>query len=131
MSKVTPYLTLYNAKVAVAFYQSVFKTEIIGEIDMLSSFEGFEDYEDKIAHCALKIEDTIVFINDNLEEEPLALGDHIQLVIKMDSEEEVREAFGKLEDGGFVFAPLQEVPWGKISGTVRDQFHVTWMIFAE
>lgn len=131
MSQVTPYLTLYNAKDAIEYYKDLFKGEIIGEIDMLSDFEGFEDKTDKIAHCALKIFDTVVFINDNLEEEPLAVGDHIQLVVKFDDKDHLKNVFRTFAENGHVFAPLQEVPWGSLSGTVRDQYHVTWMLFID
>ena len=131
MSKVTPYLTLYNAMEAIDFYKEVFHGEVVGEIDMLNKFEGFENYPDHVAHCALRILDTIIFINDNLESDPLKEGDHIQLTVVMDSEEELRRAFELLKDNGLVFNEIQEVPWGKLGGTVRDKYHVTWMMFVE
>ena len=61
MSKVTPYLTLYNAMEAIELYKEVFQGEVIGEIEMLGNFEGFEKYTNAVAHCALKIMDTVIF----------------------------------------------------------------------
>ena len=129
MAQVTPYLTLFDAQKAIRFYQDVFDATIYGKIEMLSDFEGFETYSDKVAHCALLVFDTLIFINDNLEEDPLDIGDHIQLVVKFDEESHLHEAFVKLKEDGHVFSDLQNVPWGRLGATVRDRFHVTWMMF--
>ena len=131
MSHVTPYLTVYNAMDAIEFYKEVFKAELIGEIDMLSNYDGYEKYTDKVAHSALQMFDTVIFVGDNIEEEALAVGDHIQMVVQFDDENHLTEAYEKLSKDGHIFSELQEVPWGKIGATVRDSFHVTWMIFID
>lgn len=131
MSQVTPYLTVYNALDAIEFYKEVFHAEVHGEIDMLSNYDGYKELTDKVAHCALKIFDTLIFIGDNIEEEPLAVGDHIQMVVQFEDEDHLKNAYDTLSEDGHVFSELQEVPWGKIGATVRDSFHVTWMMFVE
>jgi PhnB protein len=131
MSQVTPYLTVYNAMDAIDFYKEVFHAEVHGEIDMLSNYDGYKELTDKVAHCALKIFDTLIFIGDNIEKEPLAVGDHIQMVVQFEDEEHLKKAYDTLSKEGHVFSELAEVPWGKIGATVRDSFHVTWMMFVD
>lgn len=131
MSRLIPFITVDDAGSAIAFYQDVFQAEIQGDITMLKDVPGMNqsNYEGKIGHCSLKILDSVIFINDTIAEYPLTPGDRIQLVLELGSEEELRIAFKKLAKDGEIISNLQEVFWGALFGTVKDQFGVTWQIY--
>jgi len=131
MSKLIPFITIDNAASAIEFYKEVFNAEVLGEITMLSNVPGVDQskYQGKIGHCSLKISDSTIFINDSIEEYPLTPGDRIQLVLELESEETLKKAFEKLAKQGKIIEELQEVFWGALFGTVKDQYGVTWQIY--
>ncbi|WP_430691862.1 hypothetical protein [Paenibacillus woosongensis] len=46
-------------------------------------------------------------------------------------EDEAREAFTKLAEGGKVKYPLEPAFWGTLHGQLEDKFGVLWMISNE
>ena len=131
MGQLIPFITVDNATAAIAFYKDVFGATVRGEITMLDQVPGMDKsvYQDKIGHCTLQIQDSVIFINDALDDYPLTPGDRIQLVLDLGSEEELKTAFSKLAKAGKIVEDLQEVFWGALFGTVKDQFGVTWQLY--
>lgn len=131
MGKVIPFISVENAQEAIALYQDVFGATVQGEITMLDQVPGMEKsvYQGKIGHCSLQIGETILFINDVIEEYPLTPGDRIQMVYNFDDEKSLRVAFEKLSKQGKIIEELQKVFWGGLIGTIKDQFGVTWQIY--
>jgi len=127
MSKVTPFISVYGALEAIKYYEEVFGSTLVS-ITMLSEFPGYEDRTDKVAHSSLKIGESYIFINDNLEEDPLKEGDNTFFVIEFETVQKVEEVFSVLAEEGHIFEPLQKVTWSKLSGTVKDKFNISWMI---
>ena len=56
-------------------------------------------------------------------------GDRIQMVLDMETEENLKTSFTKLAKEGKVVMELQEVFWGALFGTVKDKFGVTWQMY--
>lgn len=129
MSKLIPFVTVENALEAIEFYKDVFGASVNGDITMLENVPGMEKHKGKVGHCSLLVKDTVIFVNDYLEEYPLAPGDRIQLVLELENEEELRNAFSKLAKKGQVTQELHEVFWGALFGGVKDEFGVTWQIY--
>lgn len=48
--------------------------------------------------------------------------------LDFDTEQEVRQAYALLSDGGHVLRPLGELPWSPLSADVVDRYGVYWYI---
>jgi len=131
MSKLITFITVDNATQAIELYKEVFGAEVQGEITMLNTIPDADKskHVGKIGHCSLKIYDTILFVNDTVDEYPLTPGDRIQLVLEMETEMDLKIAFKNLAKEGKIIAELQEVFWGALFGTVKDKFGVTWQLY--
>lgn len=131
MSKLIPFITIDHASDAIEFYKEVFEAEVQGEITMLNKIPGADEskHQGKIGHCSLKISDSVIFINDIVEEHPLTEGDRIQFVLELETTEKLEKAFELLSKEGKIVLELQEVFWGALFGTVKDKFGVTWQIY--
>jgi len=132
MGTIIPFVTVDDAASAIAFYKDVFNAEVQGEITMLQSVPGMDlpEYAGKIGHCNLRIYDSVIFINDAIEQHPLQPGDRIQLVLDLPDEETLKRVFKLLSLEGTVVQPLETVFWGGLFGTVKDKFGVNWQIYA-
>ncbi|QMS85361.1 VOC family protein [Candidatus Xianfuyuplasma coldseepsis] len=131
MGQIIPFVTVDNAMDAIAFYKDVFGAEIQGDITMLEDVPGMDKstYKGKVGHCTLKIHDSTLFINDAIDEVMLTPGDRIQFVLELPDEKTLRTTFENLSLSGKVVSELQEVFWGALFGTVKDQFNITWQIY--
>jgi len=72
----------------------------------------------------------IHFMGSDLQSDQAGLerGNGYSLVLNCDSEEQLRDFYAKLVDGGKeVFAPADS-GWGAIIAHCTDQFGVTWMM---
>lgn len=124
-------LTVYNAHEAIDFYQYVFKAELLGEIVMLDSTPGFENskYEGLVAHSALRIGNTTLFINDQIEGEIQEVGRSIQMCVFFDTLEELQKVFKILKKEGTVEREIEREHWGATSASIMDKFHVVWHLY--
>lgn len=129
MGELITFVTVDNCLEAIAFYKEVFHAELVGEITMLENIPGMEKYKGKVGHATLKIGSNRIFINDALVDYPLVQGERIQLVLDMDTEENLKMAYEKLVNSGKVVTKLQEVHWGALFGSVKDQYGVIWQIY--
>lgn len=131
MGTIIPFVTVEDAVSAITFYKDVFNAEVQGEITMLQNVPGMDlpEYEGKIGHCNLRIYDSVLFINDAIEQHPLKEGDRIQLVLDLPDVNTLKRAFEMLALEGTVVQPLESVFWGGLFGTVKDKFGVNWQIY--
>ncbi len=129
MGEIITFLTVENCLEAIDFYKDVFEAKVIGEMTMLESIPGFEEYKGKVGHSTIQIGESRIFMNDALDEFPMTIGERVQLVLDMETEQKLRNAFEKLVNGGEVVTELQEVHWGALFGTVKDKFGITWQIY--
>lgn len=53
----------------------------------------------------------------------------ISFLITCDDEAEIQSYWNQLEKNGIVLMPLNEYPWSKLYGWIRDQFGVTWQFY--
>ncbi len=71
-----------------------------------------------------------IFLADAVKE-PVHKGSNLNLVLEYKSEDEAREAFEGLSDGGNVLMPFEKVFWGAMFGRLEDQYGGIWQITTE
>lgn len=81
-----------------------------------------------VAHAQLKIEDTYLMLSDHFPNEPYTVGDQLNVAILFKVVEKITSVFEKLQDGGKVVMPLQDVHWSPAYGQVKDKYGVTWQV---
>ncbi|HYF01934.1 MAG TPA: VOC family protein [Patescibacteria group bacterium] len=134
MAQLNPYVNFPgNTEEAFNFYKSVFGGEFIGimrykdtpEADRISATE-----QDKIMHIALYVGSNILMGTDMLESmgQKAEFGNNMSLNYGADTEEEAREIFKKLSDGGTVSIPMEKQFWGDLFGMTTDKFGIQWMV---
>lgn len=128
---IIPFVSIHNALEAIEFYKDVLNAEVNQEMTMLQSIPGYESdvYIDKVGHATLVIQGSTLFVNDIIESNPLSQGDNIQFVLNYDTEKELRDVFDKISKKGEIKLPLQEVHWGALFGSVKDQYGITWQMY--
>ena len=124
-------LTLYNAKEAIDYYQDIFDAELKGEIIYMENMPGYEETSHKglIAHSQIKIGETNLFVNDQLDDHIQEVGRNIQFCIFVDSYEKLEELFKKLSYEATLEREIEDEYWGAKSFSVRDKFDIVWHIF--
>lgn len=127
MKKIIPNIVINNCKEALEFYRGVFG----GEIKNYQTGEGkemFKGQEDKIVHAELWInDDCILYLNDVLG----GSGDfrsNINLMLAMESMDEIKRVFDGLSKNGRVQFELQKTFWGSYHAVVIDRFGVIWSL---
>lgn len=133
MPALNPYLNFDgNCKQAFEFYADVFKTQPVTAMkfsDVPAEYQGDPSEADLIMHIALPIGHSILMGSDKPAKFGKGTrGDMQYISISADSEEEAREIFSKLAEGGKVFMPLEKAFWGDLFGMTTDKFGVAWMM---
>src|SRR3984893_5649868 len=129
-TKLNPYLSFKDStREAMEFYRSVFggKVDLNTFKDNHASQDPSED--DKIMHSVLEASDGITFMAsdtpDRMEYKP---GTNFSLALNGENEEELRNYFEKLSDGGTITMPIEKAVWGDIFGMCIDKFDVNWLV---
>ncbi|MNS18126.1 hypothetical protein D3C72_498150 [compost metagenome] len=52
----------------------------------------------------------------------------MSISINTDSEQQTRDLFAKLSEGGKIQMPLDDMFWGALYGMFTDKFGIQWMI---
>jgi PhnB protein len=83
----------------------------------------------KIFHSMLSLNGKpLVMGSDMTGPEGQTVGNNIQLAIGCASEKEINGLFEKLGKGGKILAPVSEMFWNALFGSVQDQFGINWML---
>jgi len=78
----------------------------------------------KIMHAKFEGQGIRFFASDNDDAEPMRGS---AMMFELDDQEQTRELFHALADGGQVTTPLAVQPWGDYYGKLTDRFGVQWM----
>ena len=115
MANLIPYINFVDkSREAVKFYKSVFG----GDAEIQKDGE-------RVIHLDFQAGDIHFMGSDLQSDQP---GQESSMVLNCDSEEQLRDFYAKLVDGGKeVFAPVDS-GWGAIIAHCTDQFGVTWML---
>ncbi|HEU0003505.1 MAG TPA: VOC family protein [Ktedonobacteraceae bacterium] len=119
MANIVPYITFAkNGQEAITFYKRVFGGD--AEVQV----EG-----ERVIHLDFQA-DGIHFMGSDLQSDQAGLerDNTYSLVLNCDSEEQLRDFYAGLVDGGTeVFAPTDS-GWGAIIAHCTDQFGVAWLM---
>ncbi|WP_152658247.1 VOC family protein [Oceanobacillus sp. CFH 90083] len=127
-NQATPYLTFNgNAQEALNYYKQVFD----GEIVSMQTF-GEADYptppaaENRIIHAQFKKDALFFMVSDTFPSQPVEAGNHISLVLELESEESIQKIYHALEQESDILMKLQDTFWGAKYAKVKDKFGVIW-----
>lgn len=129
-SKLNPYINFNgNAKEALEFYTAVFG----GKLTMSTFQEGGAPVgpadADKIMHGMLVADNGILLMaSDTPPSMPYTPGTNISISLSGDNDEELREYWNRLLEGGTISVPLDMAPWGDVFGMVTDKFGIGWLV---
>jgi PhnB protein len=118
MTTARPYLTVHDARAAIAFYSRAFGAEVT----------ELHDYGDSIGHATLHIGDAVIYLSDEFPDyralSPQSLGGcSAAVVLGVDDPDAVFvEAVDAGADG---YRPVKDDPGGR-SGWVVDPFGHRW-----
>jgi len=125
MKQIIPHITVENCKEALDFYQGIFGGEI-RNAQLADGIEMFKGHEGKYIHAELHINEAcVIYLVDIFGKEPIK-GNHIQLALQMDSEDEINRVYEALSKEGQIKMELQDTMWGARYGIVVDRYGVIW-----
>lgn len=124
---ITPYLTVADAKAAIAFYEKAFGATATGRMDTPDG--------SKVIHAALRFPNGgLVMLSDDFPEmmggkrsDPRALGG-TAVVVHLDVPDADATWARATEAGVTVLMPLADAFWGDRYGMVEDPFGHRWSI---
>ncbi|TMW71455.1 VOC family protein [Alteribacter natronophilus] len=116
-----------QAAEALAFYEQVFDGEVterqtFGEADFPTPPEA----EDRILHARFRKGPLYFMVSDAFPGSPVTTGNHVALVLEMETEEEIHHYYDRLRGGGEVLMELQDTFWGATYAKVKDRFGRIW-----
>lgn len=124
-----------QATEAIAFYETVFKTEpaqimTFGQMPHDEEHPVDENIKNLVMNSNLKINDTNVMISDSPEgmAPPIVAGNNVALVFNAKTADEASNIFQQLATNGTVLLPLEKTFWADLYGMVKDQYGVNWHI---
>lgn len=123
-----------DTEAAFNFYKSVFG----GEFLALQRYKDIppdlpapsEPYHEKIMHIALLIGNSTLLMGSD---RPSCWGkgirgDNFHISIVAGNEQEAKNIFQKLAEGGKINMPLEKAFWGASFGMLTDKFGIQWMV---
>ena len=128
---VQPYLHFdENCREAMDFYQSLFGGYLelmpIGDSPAREQFPT--DIHHQVLHASLRNGDFGLMASDMCGQGALIQGNSVQLSLDCSSEEEIRNLYEKLSEGGEILDDLKEQFWGALFAMVMDRYGVRWML---
>lgn len=130
MSEINPFIRFNDKKCreAMNFYKDCFG----GELSFMTMAEtpmakDMPDKGDLIMHATLT-KDSWVLIGSDMMRDRAVTGDGVGISLNCSSEQEIREVFAKLQQGGEVFMQLEDTFWDALFGIVTDKYGVEWML---
>lgn len=128
-----------NTEEAFRFYQSVFKTEFLGNgIQRFGDLPAdanqppiAESVKKMVLHVELPILGNHVLMGTDAPKEmgfTVIPGNNMHICVEPESREETKRLFDTLSQGGNITQPLQDMFWGSYYGSFTDKFGINWMV---
>ena len=128
MKRIIPNIVINNCSEALEFYKEIFGGEIKNH-QLADGKEMFKGFEGKIVHSELWInDDCVLHLNDVMMGGSGDFRSNINLMLQMDSMDEIKRAFEGLSKNGKVQFELQKTFWGSYHAVVIDRFGVIWSL---
>jgi len=131
MSSINSYLRFNgNCEEAMSFYKDCLGGELtmqkVGESPMSNNMP--QQMQDKIMHATLKTDGFIIMASDLCDESGLVKGNNVSLMLDCDSEEQIRNTYDRLSEGGNKSHPLEQTFWNALFGDLTDKFGINWLM---
>jgi len=131
MSSINSYLRFNgNCEEAMSFYNDCLGGELtmqkVGESPMSNNMP--QQMQDKIMHATLKTDGFIIMASDLCDESGLVKGNNVSLMLDCYSEEQIRNTYDRLSEGGNKSHPLEQTFWNALFGDLTDKFGINWLM---
>ncbi len=131
MTQINSYLTFNgNCKEAMTFYKDCLGGELnfqtIGESPLSDKMPT--QMKDCILHATLTKNSLILMASDMVSESGLVKGNAVSLSLNCSSEEEIKNYYTKLSNGGKQNHPIEDSFWGALFGGLTDKFGNHWIL---
>ena len=131
MTKLNSYLTFNgNCREAMNFYKHCLGGELsfqtIGESPLSGKMPA--SMKESIVHAALIRDRIVIMASDMVWEKGLIRGNAVSLMLDCSSEEEIRDCYKKLAEGGQATHPLHISFWGALFGDLTDKYGNQWLL---
>lgn len=124
MKSIIPEIYLENCKEALEYYKNTFGGEI-KNIQMADGNPMFKGFEGKVIHSELHINSNcVLYLMDIMNDEDKASKS--DLLLEMDSEDEINRIYSVLKEKGTVHFELQKTFWGALHAVITDCYGNTW-----
>ncbi|WP_138417524.1 VOC family protein [Aquibacillus sediminis] len=125
MKSASPYIFIENCQEAMNFYQQVLGGEI-KHVQLADDVEMFKGQEGKVLHAELHLGSSVIHFSDQFD--AMTQGDTIKITLELESEQEIREVYQTLLDGGHAPVKLQDTFWGALHANVTDKYGIGWLL---
>jgi PhnB protein len=131
MANINSYLTFNgNCREAMAFYKECLGGELtlqtVGESPLSAQMPA--QMKGAILHATLRNQELILMASDMVGDKGLQNGNNISMVLDCKSEQEIRESYTKLSEGGRQNHPIELTFWGALFGDLTDKFGNNWIL---
>ena len=129
MAKLNPYLNFYGrCTEAMNFYKSIFGGELQLMLagDSPAKDQMPPELHKQVLHSHLKSSTIEIMGSDMAPSKPVE-GNTVYLALICDSEDELKDYFSKLSEGGKVEQPVTKAFFGWF-GSLEDKFGKHWML---
>lgn len=129
---VHPYLTFNgNCREAMSFYQKCLGGELFIQTVEESPLAGDMPLEMKkaILSAVLKKGQTILMGTDMTDEKGLTKGNSVSILLRCNSEKEIKMIYQKLSEGGLQNQPLETTFAGGLTGDILDKYGNNWVLY--
>lgn len=128
MEKVIPFLMFQDGKAeeAMNFYTSLIEDSEITNIVRYGANEGGDEGTIMQATFTLKGQE-FMCIDSNIKHE-FSFTPSFSIFITCNTEDEIRNLYQRLNEGGQVLMPLDDYGFSKKFGWINDRFGVSWQL---
>ena len=131
MTQINSYLTFNgNCREAMTFYAACLGGELglqtIGASPLADKMPA--KMKDCILHATLTNGAILIMASDMVGDKGLIKGNAVSLMLNCSSEEEIRDFYSRLSDGGEPTHPLEISFWGALFGDLTDKFGNQWLL---
>lgn len=126
MHSAQPYIYLNNCKENLKWYAELFKGKMQNIQFADEEKNPCQEENRYVLHGELVIGESVIHFSDYFE--PRKHGNHIGIVLKFDSENEIKAVYDQLSKDGHIIMPLHETFWHAIHGHVVDKNGITWIL---
>jgi len=119
-----------RAREALEHYQTALGGKVLIETFRKWGIPTAPGHEDDVVYGVLRTDDGFVLrVKDRAsDEEPVEQGTAWALCWNGEEVERLTACWNALAEGATIIEPLQEMPWGDLSGILIDAFGIRWAV---